>query len=276
MEKLFQIGEMAKLFRFSVSSIRHYEDLGLVQPEYVDPDTGYRYYSTRQFEVFHTIRYLRALDMPLSEIRAYVQNRDLGKTQGLLQLQREAVLAKQRELEKIQRKIDRRLWQLDDAESGPLGEIQEKVLPPCRMLLRRQELHISGYEDVEEPLAALVRAQGEPLAFMGTVGLVVKKERLEQGIAGQYDGIFLLPDPEDQVSGEVLELPEQWGLVLRFRGHHGESPAQYARLLDYIRAHHFKISGFAREITLIDYGVTNDPGQFVTEITIPVHSMEEM
>lgn len=31
-----------------------------------------------------------------------------------------------------------------------------------------------------------------------------------------------------------------------------------------------KISGFSREITLIDYGVTNDTEKFVTEICIPV------
>ncbi len=31
--RLFQIGEMAKLFHLSVSSIRHYEDLGLILPE---------------------------------------------------------------------------------------------------------------------------------------------------------------------------------------------------------------------------------------------------
>ena len=49
--KLFQIGEMARLFHLSVSSIRHYEQLGLLKPEYTDPETGYRYYTPRQFEV---------------------------------------------------------------------------------------------------------------------------------------------------------------------------------------------------------------------------------
>ena len=66
-ETLYSIGETAKLFHLSVSSLRHYEALGLVTPEYTDPHTGYRYYSVRQFEAFNTIRYLRTLDMPLPE-----------------------------------------------------------------------------------------------------------------------------------------------------------------------------------------------------------------
>ena len=276
MEKLFQIGEMAKLFRLSVSSIRHYEELGLVQPEYVDPETGYRYYSPRQFERFHTIRYLRALDMPLGEIRAFMQNRDIKRIEDMLKLQKETVRKKQQELERIQRKIDHRLWQLEDAEASVLGEIQLKTMPPCRMVLLRQALTVRSHEDVEEPLAALIRAQGEPLPFMGKVGLLIEPERLKKWEPGQYDGIFLLPDPEDRVSGEVLEVPEQPGVLLRFHGHHQESPEQYHRLREYIRAHRLSVCGFAREITLLDYGVTNDPEQFVTEITIPVNRTEEM
>lgn len=42
------------------------------------------------------------------------------------------------------------------------------------------------------------------------------------------------------------------------------------RLMDYIRANHLQPDGFSREITLLDYGLTNDTEKFVTEITIPV------
>lgn len=68
---LYQIGEVARLFHLSISLLRHYDKTGLVTPEYTDPDTGYRYYSIRQFECLNTIRYLRALDMPLEEIGGF-------------------------------------------------------------------------------------------------------------------------------------------------------------------------------------------------------------
>ena len=44
--ELFPIGEVAKMFRVSVGTLRHYEKIGLLAPEFVAPDTGYRYYST--------------------------------------------------------------------------------------------------------------------------------------------------------------------------------------------------------------------------------------
>ena len=57
---------------------------------------------------------------------------------------------------------------------------------------------------------------------------------------------------------------------LRFHGSHTEAPAQYKKLLAYIHKHQLQIVGFSREITLIDYGITNDTGKFVTEICIPI------
>lgn len=49
-QELFRIGEVAKIYHMSVGTLRHYEQMGLLQPEYTDPATGYRYYSVRQFE----------------------------------------------------------------------------------------------------------------------------------------------------------------------------------------------------------------------------------
>lgn len=52
MEELYSIGETAKLNHVSVKSLRHYDEIGLLKPRHVDPDTGYRYYSYSQFSLY--------------------------------------------------------------------------------------------------------------------------------------------------------------------------------------------------------------------------------
>lgn len=89
---LFSIGDVAKMFHLSVGLLRYYEKIGLLLPEYVDKETGYRYYNVRQFESLNTIRYLRVLDMPLEQISDFVNNRELGKIQGMLIKQKETVI----------------------------------------------------------------------------------------------------------------------------------------------------------------------------------------
>ena len=77
-------------------------------------------------------------------------------------------------------------------------------------------------------------------------------------------------DDEDAFDGDVTTLPETTCAAVCFRGSHPEAPAQYARLMDYLRAHALAPADFSREITMIDYGLTSDPEKFVTEIRIPV------
>lgn len=67
-----------------------------------------------------------------------------------------------------------------------------------------------------------------------------------------------------------MMLSETLCVSVRFHGSHAEAPEQYQKLNNYIAEHKLEISGFSREITMIDYGITNDTEKFVTEISIPV------
>lgn len=269
-EKFFQIGEMSQLFHLSESSIRHYEKIGLLSPEYTDPVTGYRYYTTAQFEVLNTIRYLRALGMPLQEIADFLHNRDVGLIEEKLRQQKETVIRKRKELQRIERKIDSRLHQLQEAQLSTPDDIELLYTPACRLFLLRESLKIREYHDMELPISRLAQAQGEPLIFLGKVGVGISQEHLLAQKYDRYDSIFLVLDEVDDTMGEVLNLPQTLCVCVRFRGSHPQAPAQYARLMAYIRQNALVVSGFSREITIIDYGMTGDTEKFITEIKIPV------
>ena len=180
MEKsgLFQIGDIAKLFHLSVGILRHYEKQGLLQPEYIDPETGYRYYSTRQFESLNTIRYLRVLDTPLDQIADFLKNRDINHIQDLLRQQKEKVVQKRKELEKIERKIDNRLRQIEDAVSSELDVIRFVTYPARRITWIRNPFSIGSYLDLEVPIRQLEGKQKDALVFLGKIGVGISQENL--------------------------------------------------------------------------------------------------
>lgn len=275
MEMLFSIGDMAKLFHLSVSSLRHYETVGLLRPERIDPDTGYRYYSTRQFEVLNTIRYLRALDLPLKEIDDFLQNRDIDRMEEKLRQQKAAVMEKQQELQRIARKIDNRLQQLALAQTAVLDKIELVQAPACRMVWLEDSLKINKYVDMETPIGRLLRFDAEAVVFIGKVGVGISAEHLRQGSFSQYDGIFLVLDAEDRFQGETLLLPETTCVRVRFRGSHPQAPKQYEKLLAYLHENRLEVAGFSREITMVDEGLTSDTEKFLTEISIPVKQISE-
>lgn len=269
-KKLFQIGDVAKMFHISVGSLRHYEQAGLLKPEYIDENSGYRYYSTRQFEVLNTIRYLRLLDMPLNQIADFLQNKDIDVIEDKLLKQKEIIARKQQELAIIERKIDRRLQQLRDAVSSDLNTIRLVNTPPCRIAWIEDTLELNSYLDLEYSIRRLEEHQAASLTFLGKVGVGIARDNLIADRFEHYNLVFLLLDDEDTYEGNITQLPAVTCVSVRFCGSHSEAAVYYQKLMDYIHGNHLEITGFSREITMIDYGITNDTDKFVTEILIPV------
>src|SRR6476646_11185258 len=57
--------------------LRHYHQLGLLEPVDVDLDSGYRRYAAEQIVTAQIIRRFRDLDMPLGDIHAVLQAPDV-------------------------------------------------------------------------------------------------------------------------------------------------------------------------------------------------------
>lgn len=273
-KELFRIGEVAKMYHLSMGTLRHYEKEGILTPEYTDEKTGYRYYSVRQLEVLNTIRYLRVLELPLSQIGEFLQNREIDTIEKTLTDQQELIRQKQKELEIISKKIDHRLEQIRDAVSSRCEQIEVKRLPSSRIVWIRDSLRPNNYLDLEYSIQKLQEGQTEPLAFLGKVGVGISQENLEQEKFEKYDLVFLLLDEEDLYNGNIEQVPEQDCVTIRFCGGHSEAEKYYQKLFTFIKEQNYQIDGFAREITLIDYGLTNDTKKFVTEIQIPVRKKE--
>jgi DNA-binding transcriptional MerR regulator len=68
---LLSVGMLARQAGLTAKAVRHYDRIGLLQPQVVD-GSGYRWYSATQVEAARQVARLRRLDLPLDEVRRYV------------------------------------------------------------------------------------------------------------------------------------------------------------------------------------------------------------
>ena len=68
-DRYISIGEMAKINRTTVPTLRLYDSMGLLTPYYTDEETHYRYYDIKQNARFDMIQYMKELGMELKEIK---------------------------------------------------------------------------------------------------------------------------------------------------------------------------------------------------------------
>ena len=135
MEELYSIGETAKLNHVSVKSLRHYDEIGLLKPRHIDPDTGYRYYSYNQFSFIDKIKRYKNIGMTLMELKDLFQGQDLEQLALFLEEQRQR-LDKEEQL--LREKRQDVAWLADFFEYSKSLAVQNDViirtLPAMHML----------------------------------------------------------------------------------------------------------------------------------------------
>lgn len=70
------IGDFSRMTYLSVKTLRHYHDVGVLEPAEIDPSSGYRFYLPSQVGLAQMIRRLRDLGMPLDDVRTIMQAPD--------------------------------------------------------------------------------------------------------------------------------------------------------------------------------------------------------
>lgn len=267
-QSLFSIGEMAKLFTINIRTLRYYDDLNLLKPEYVDPETNYRYYSTNQFERLNTIKYLRALDVSLARVSDFFKERNPDTLLEIFEEQKQDVKEKREQLEKVERKITNRINQIEQALSASYEEIVIKQIPKRRIVLVEKEL--TPHDDLEPLIRNLSKENFlDDAIFLGKVGVSIAHADLMKGAFKSFSAIFIIVEREDDARPKSSSLLAGRYVTLQYRGTHDEAAPHYARLMKYLREQGNEPRGDSVEITLIDAGMTNDRSKYVTELQIP-------
>jgi DNA-binding transcriptional MerR regulator len=71
------IGDFSRMTHLSIKALRHYHELGVLEPAEVDRSSGYRFYTPHQVPVAQVVRRFRDLGMPIDQVRAVLQAPDL-------------------------------------------------------------------------------------------------------------------------------------------------------------------------------------------------------
>lgn len=272
MKSRFSIGEMSKLHNVPIKTLRYYDEIGLFKPDYVNPESGYRYYSYKQFESLNTIRYLRYLEIPLKEIQTYMQVRGKREYLALLEKEKGIIEEKIQVLKQIGRNIDRQIGEVESTyEIKVLDQVVVKELPERSMVVLDEK--IDTVVDLELSLHKLKNSLGKPYpVVIGIVGLIMSMDKLKANDFGNYSGVCILADERD-LAGKARMIPGGKFACMYFQDHdHSKSTYYYELLCGYIEDNGYTICGDAIERVIINEYKSNDPEEYLTEIQIPIYS----
>ena len=119
-EELLPIGKMAALNRVSISTLRLYDEKGLLKPRYTDPQTGYRYYHIDQNARLDMIVYMKELGMSLSQIRDALEQEDMSLIEEILSQKNEQIHQQMRDLKAQHDAVERAILSIERYRKSPV------------------------------------------------------------------------------------------------------------------------------------------------------------
>jgi len=152
---MLKIGEFARVGQVSIATLRYYDQCGLLKPNALDPDTGYRYYSFNQLTRLNRILALKELGFPLEQIiRLLQEDLSLEQLRGMFTL-KQAQTQQMIEIEQARlTRIAARLRQIEQEGIMPVYEVLLKQVDP--LLVASVRTLVPMGEDPGQALGTIV------------------------------------------------------------------------------------------------------------------------
>lgn len=268
MKDQFLIGELAALFQISTDTLRYYDRIGLIRPDVVGAN-GYRYYSLRNFFKLSRILFLRDLDLPLEEIKGYMDDKNAEKLVELLMHKQVELDQKIQSMTNLRSKIQQKL---DLIHSGNQSEqhVHIKSLP------ERHVLYMSSSDQRETTsVKETLKTYGHLLKYSswiteGQIYTSVSEDQLKVRAFHQFEYIFELAESESMSTPQLRTLPASDYACLIFKGPYSDIDHHYHLLLNWIDAHGYHVIGHSIEKNIVDYDFSDSAEEFISELQIPI------
>lgn len=283
----YSIGQIAELCTISRKQLRYYDENGILQPKYRDPETRYRYYTEDQIEEILLLQELRALDFPLASIGRMLGDRRLD----LLHQELENRLYQMREeLDAMRRQYDRsmdtllRVTKGMAARKNPAALVTAPVVGDIKLVeFPRRVVLASRYVSYWNANTLFIARRAELFKVAEEQQIRITGPNMAIFHSGYMKQFSDLPEDQDGDLEVCLNTVEQDPTLPHCRvlgpfqavscicsGHYRDMRPGYIALENWAHENRRKLSGISLEEYLIGATMTNTSDDYVTRIYLPL------
>jgi DNA-binding transcriptional MerR regulator len=260
------VGRFATMTHLSVKTLHHYHHVGLLEPVYVDPENGYRYYSLDQLPTAQLIRRLRDLLMPVADVRDVLVAQNPGERETLIAAHIDHLEA---ELAQTRAAVDSLRALLNNAASRqPVHRRTESTTPAVAITATVDPADIENWwREALLDVREAVRSGG--LDQTGPAGGLYD-ECLFQHEPGQATVFIPVTAPLELGRIQPILVPAAEVAVTTHYGSLADIDLAYAELGSYVAGQELAVGPRIREYYHRDHTHTTDHTQWKTEVAWPI------
>lgn len=283
-DNLFSIGRAAAMSCVSTKTLRYYESLDLIHPTHISSENGYRYYDKETLLLIPLIKYYQQVGLNLKRIKELISVAGCSAHYHHLKKRRDEINAEREELSIALSSVDDWLELIIEGELC-LQNLKLSAISKSEPIISvKYYSEQSSYCYLEQPyhynykesiinLEWIRHLESHSLEVSGPVILKYSSYLSKMNGESEFATILQHCFPESASFST-------FGCFMALSCYH-IGPLEcigktYERLIDYAEEHKYDLKNECYERHVIDYWVTQNLDEFVTEIIIPVVTQDEI
>lgn len=261
-------GEFADLCEVKKQTLFHYDEIGLLEPEYKN-ENGYRYYTIQQAEAYSVIDMLKEIGMSLAEIKDFLHSKNTKKITDLLTEKEKLVDIKIRKMQRIQHLIKNQKRQMEEASQLDLDQFTIEDMKVEQIVLSGNILNYS-HKDITKMVISFMKYVKQGEINVENWGALIRHEQIETGDYLNYSYFYLR---ENQLHlTKTFEKKAGKYVIGYHKGSYMHTYQTYEQIKDYLNETGYRICGdsFEEYLYLMDGSSLNVSANYVIKIMIEV------
>lgn len=255
--------QFAKLHNINKRTLHYYDTIKLFSPN-KKSENGYRYYDISQCIDFEYIRMLKELNMSIEEIKEYLENPNSEKFIKIADVKLNELDKQINMLKRTKKILQMKKEQIDFCKTMHKQVIK---IVECK----EQKLYVLPYEfiddDISEVFSVLKDKWNIEQIRMG-IGSYISIENVLKRNFEKYGGLYT-PALLNFSHLDSIQRPKGKYLCGYQKGSWKELPLLYKEMISYAEIHQLNLIGYAYEIGLNEFAITNQ-NDYVTQIMIKI------
>ena len=245
---LIPIGKMATANKVTIATLRLYDQMGLLKPAFIDPDSGYRYYTIQQTSRLDFIRYMRELGLSLAYIQSILEKEDVTLIEEKLIEKNNQIHQQLRELKAMHEAVDRTIQSIERYRKSPasgmisLEFIDQRYILYAPCAVNFYETGIVAYENIIHDLRTDLMEKGLPQILSYNLGTSILLSDFE---AGRFipDQVFIFGDRHLQDYGDAIRVLDSGMYACIYLDSFDEEISAALKLKEYCRDQGYALTG---------------------------------
>ena len=252
MGKYLTIGQMGKLNNLSVQTLRHYEKVGLLNPSYINKETGYRYYSMKDFNTIDLIKQCKAMGLSLEEIKEVTNNyTSLESIVEILGNQKKLISLKIKELENIKNKVESLENKIDFSLQRGINEIFIKHNEERKFIQYNFKDRFSDEFEINLR-KILLEVERDYENINAEIAFTISYEEAEKYGRAECKNVMInLGENMSYKNERIISMEKGNYLTMFFDDTYRDSGKYYKKILEYIKSNNIKTVGNFNEIYIM-------------------------